>query len=94
MEKNIYSRKLLVEKKEKRKKIFVKLKPGVYTFEHDFTIMSYDLVSTPSTSVVGISSRGPKKELKEIKDYLEFEKAFGSPIGISSRGFGNISGDT
>jgi hypothetical protein len=92
MEKNIYSRRLLIEKKEKRKTIFVK--PGVYTFEHDFTILSYDLVSAPSTSMVGISSRGPKKELKEIKDYLEFEKAFGSPIGISSRGFGNVSGYT
>lgn len=88
----IYSRKLLIEKKEKRKNIFVK--PGVYTIENDFTILSYDLVSAPSTSVVGISSRGPKKELKEIKDYLEFEKAFGSPIGIFSRGFVNISGYT
>ena len=91
----IYSRKLLIEKNEIRKivrDIFVK--PGINTIEYDFTILSYDLVSAPATSVVGISSRGPKKELKEIKDYLEFEKAFGSPIGISSRGFVNISGYT
>lgn len=55
----IYKRKLLIELYTPQKFI----SPGVYTIEHDFSVISYDLVASPGTTV-GISSRamGPINE--------------------------------
>jgi hypothetical protein len=73
----VYKRKLLIELYAPQKYI----SPGVYTIEHDFSVISYDLVANPSShdATIGIGSRamGPINEPIEVESAEQMRNVFG-----------------
>jgi len=73
----VYKRKLLIELYSPQKFI----SPGVYIRENDISVISYDLVVSPSThnATIGIISRavGPLSEPIQIESAEQMRNIFG-----------------